>query len=277
MVYISDPTWPNHQNLFNKLGLKTDTYRYYDAENISLDFDGMMEDIHKMPYRSIILFHASAHNPTGFDPTEEQWKEITEEVKKRKLYVIMDNAYQGFASGDLNKDAQSFRIMAKRRVNMVLVTSYAKNFGLYGERVGATSFLVDSKHEADKILSQLILLIRANHSNPPLHGARIVEEVFTDPCLTKLWIEELKIMANRLKSARKQLLQKLKETGSSRNWDFITKQIGMFSYTGLTKEQIIRLQKEFHIYMLTSGRLAIPGITSKNVEYVAKCIHKVTS
>ncbi|CAG9861153.1 unnamed protein product [Phyllotreta striolata] len=277
VVYMSDPTWPNHANVLESMGLETAYHRYYDAETVSLDFCGMMEDIHKIPKRSMILFQSIAHNPTGFDPTPEQWNEIAEEVKKRKLYAIVDNAYQGFASGDSDKDAQSFRILAKHRVKFALCNSFSKSLGLYGERIGSIIFLTDSQDEVQRIYTQFIPLTRANYQNPPLHGRRIVEEVFTNPELSKIWKKEVVMMAGQLKNVRQLLVQNLKEAGSKRNWDFFTTQIGMFSYTGLSPQQIERLSKEFHIYMLRCGRLAIPGLTTKNVAYVAKCLHKVTS
>ncbi|KAG4074950.1 hypothetical protein HA402_009375 [Bradysia odoriphaga] len=276
-VYMPSPTWANHIPIFQHSGLKVNTYKYYHPETCGLDFKGAIEDINKIPPKSIILLHACAHNPTGVDPKPEQWAELSELVKKRNLFPFFDMAYQGFASGDCVKDAFAVRLFAKEGHHLALCQSYAKNMGLYGERSGAFSLLLGDKDEADRCLSQMKILIRPMYSNPPIHGAHIVREILSDKSLRSEWLVEVKGMADRIISMRTALKNNLVKLGSTRSWDHITDQIGMFCYTGLKPNQVERITKEFSIYLTKDGRISMAGMTSKNVEYVAKAMHAVTA
>jgi len=275
-VYFPSPTWGNHTNIFSDAGLKTKSYRYYDAKTCGLDFEGMVKDISDAPKGSIMLFHACAHNPTGVDPNPEQWAKLSEVCKAREHYVVFDFAYQGFASGDPVKDATSVRMFVKDGHQIALTQSFAKNFGLYGERVGALSFLTESAKETEAVESQLKILIRPMYSNPPIYGARVVSTVLNDAGLTTLWESEVKGMADRIISMRSKLVSGLKDIGSSRDWSHITNQIGMFCYTGLTPEQVDTLTSKYSVYLTRNGRISIAGISSGNVGYLAKAIHDVT-
>ncbi|XP_067624308.1 aspartate aminotransferase, mitochondrial-like isoform X1 [Eurosta solidaginis] len=230
----------------------------------------------KMPEKSIVLLHACAHNPTGCDPTKEQWCEISHIIRCRKLYPFFDMAYQGFATGDTDDDALAVRLFANDGHTFCLAQSFSKNMGLYGERVGALTIICSSAEEAKRVASNVKTLIRPMYSNPPVHGARIAIEIFKDNELYKIWMEDLKTMANRTIGMRQELREKLIELGSKQSWEHITNQIGMFCYTGLKLEQVARLTNEFSIYLTKDGRIAMVGVTSKNVGYVAECIHNVT-
>ncbi|XP_060534385.1 aspartate aminotransferase, mitochondrial-like isoform X2 [Cylas formicarius] len=276
VVYLPNPTWANHTPIFKHSGLDLKTYKYYDPNSCSLDFCGMMEDISNIPQKSIILLHAIAHNPTGVDPSQEQWMEISEAIKKKNLLVFFDMAYQGFVSGDLDADAASVRLFIDECHPILLAQSFAKNMGLYGERAGAFTVITDSKEETARVLSQLKILIRAMYSNPPVHGARIVAEILKSPELTCQWKDELKGMADRIMAMRKKLKQGLEKEGSTRNWDHITNQRGMFCFTGLKPEQVKKLTAEFSIYLTMNGRISIAGVGSKNVDYLAHAIHQVS-
>ncbi|KAI6077521.1 Aspartate aminotransferase [Aix galericulata] len=312
-VYLPKPSWGNHTPIFRDAGLQLQAYRYYDPKTCSLDFAGAMDDISKIPEKSIILLHACAHNPTGVDPRQEQWKEIAATVKvsseawktttlgslfhvpgvssqapaghsvtlsllwqKRNLLVYFDMAYQGFASGDINRDAWAVRHFIEQGINIVLSQSYAKNMGLYGERAGAFTVICSDAEEAKRVESQLKILIRPMYSNPPLNGARIASIILNTPELRKEWLVEVKGMADRIIGMRTQLVSNLKKEGSSHNWQHITDQIGMFCFTGLKPEQVERLIKEFSIYMTKDGRISMAGVTSGNVGYLAHAIHQVT-
>lgn len=253
----------------------------------------------KIPEKSIILLHACAHNPTGVDPRPEQWAELSQLVKKRQLYPFFDMAYQGFASGSVDKDAFAVRLFAKDGHEFCLAQSYAKNMGLYGERVGAFSLVCADKDEADRCMSQVKILIRPMYSNPPIHGALIVREVLGNADLRSQWLQEVKGMADRIISTRTALKLNLVKEGSSKSWGHITDQIGMFCFTGLTPPQVSirrwmcsvdglipkwlfsllqveRITKEFSIYLTKDGRISMAGVTSKNVEYLAHAVHTVT-
>ncbi|XP_061231930.1 aspartate aminotransferase, mitochondrial [Neopsephotus bourkii] len=275
-VYLPKPSWGNHTPIFRDAGLQLQAYRYYDPKTCSLDFSGAMDDISKIPEKSIILLHACAHNPTGVDPRQEQWKEVAALVKKRNLLVYFDMAYQGFASGDINRDAWAVRHFIDQGINVLISQSYAKNMGLYGERAGAFTIICSSAEEAKRVESQLKILIRPMYSNPPLNGARIASIILNTPDIRKEWLVEVKGMADRIISMRTQLVSNLKKEGSSHNWQHITDQIGMFCFTGLKPEQVERLIKEFSIYMTKDGRISVAGVTSGNVGYLAHAIHQVT-
>ena len=243
-IYIPTPSWANHAAVFKDCGLKVEKYRYYNPETIGLDFDGMVEDIKKMPKGSIVLLHACAHNPTGVDPTEEQWKAISAAVKEGGHFPFFDMAYQGFASGDTNTDAFALRHFIAEGHNPILAQSFAKNMGLYGERVGAFSVVAASAEEKKRVDSQIKILVRPLYSNPPIHGARIASTVLNDASLNKQWLGEVKGMADRIIKMRALLRENLEKLGSKHDWSHITNQIGMFAYTGLKADQMDRLAKD---------------------------------
>ncbi|KAI0846506.1 aspartate aminotransferase [Daldinia vernicosa] len=274
-IYIPTPSWANHKAVFHDSGLKVEQYRYYDKNTIGLDFEGMLADIKAAPKGSIFLFHACAHNPTGVDPTTEQWKEISNAVKAQGHYAFFDMAYQGFASGDTNKDAFAVRHFVEQGHNICLAQSFAKNMGLYGERVGAFSIVASSPEEKKRLESQIKILIRPLYSNPPLHGARIASEILNDPALNKQWLGEVKGMADRIISMRALLKENLEKLGSAHDWSHITSQIGMFAYTGLDAASMEKLAKEHSVYATKDGRISVAGITSDNVGRLAEAIYKV--
>jgi aspartate aminotransferase len=275
-IYLSKPTWGNHKAISKAARLEVGEYRYYDPKTLGVDFEGLVEDLEKLEDHSIVLFHACAHNPTGVDLNHEQWKKVLEIVKKKKILPYFDMAYQGFATGDINEDAYAVRLFANEGIDMVLCQSFSKNLGLYGERIGCLSFLTQNEEEKIAIKTNLERIIRSEYSNPPKFGATIVNYVLGDEQLRKEWNEEITMMGTRIKQMREMLKQKLVELGSKRNWDSITNQKGMFSYTGFTAEQVERLKKEFHIYAISNGRISIPGLNPGNVEYVAKAFHEIT-
>ncbi|XP_072894857.1 aspartate aminotransferase, mitochondrial-like [Hemitrygon akajei] len=275
-VYLPKPSWGNHTPIFRDAGFEVKSYRYYDPKTCGFDFAGALEDISKLPERAIIVFHACAHNPTGVDPKPEQWKELAAVVKQRNLFPFFDMAYQGFASGDADRDAWAMRYFIEQGMNLVLSQSFAKNMGLYGERVGGFTVICSDPDEAKRVESQLKILIRPMYSNPPLNGARIAATIMNTAELRKEWLDEVKGMANRIISMREQLVSNLKKEGSIHNWQHITDQIGMFCFTGLKPEQVERLTKEFSIYMTKDGRISIAGVTSSNVGYLAHGIHQVS-
>ena len=275
-VYLPTPSWANHTPIFKHAGMKIGQYRYYDKSNCGFDSTGCLEDLRDLPDNSLILLHACAHNPTGVDPTHEEWQEISDVMRKKNHYPFFDMAYQGFASGDLTHDAYALRLFVKDGHRPALCQSYAKNMGLYGERIGAFSVVCSSKEEAAAVESQIKILIRPMYSNPPIHGARLVNEVLGNDELHKEWLVEVKTMADRIITMRSQLKTKLAEAGSIHDWSHITKQIGMFCYSGLTPEHVNRLGKEFSIYLTKDGRISVVGITSGNVDYLANAIHQVS-
>lgn len=275
-ILVPVPTWGNHGNIFRDAGLKVGTYAYYDPQGNCLKIAALLDDLSKAEAGTMINLHACAHNPTGIDPTQEQWREIAAVMKRKRLFPFVDMAYQGFASGDLDRDAFAARLFAAEFDNMVLCQSFAKNFGLYGQRIGAVHFKVASEEEKERVLSQVKILIRPMYSNPPIHGARIVDEILSSPELTTEWKKELKGMADRMNGIRNRLVELLKEVGSKRDWSHINHQIGMMAFTGLTKEQVARLKAEHHIYMTDDGRAAISGLNTRNVEKVARAFHEIT-
>uniref|UniRef100_U4LKD7 Aspartate aminotransferase n=1 Tax=Pyronema omphalodes (strain CBS 100304) TaxID=1076935 RepID=U4LKD7_PYROM len=275
-VYLPNPSWANHKAVFNDCGLDVKTYRYYNKETIGLDIDGLLADIKDAPKNSIFLLHACAHNPTGIDPTPEQWRVISTAIKNGGHFPLFDMAYQGFASGDTNKDAYALRHFVEQGHQVALCQSFAKNMGLYGERVGAFSILAESAEERKRVDSQVKILVRPMYSNPPVHGARIASEILNDAALNQQWLSEVKGMADRIITMRALLKGNLEELGSKHNWDHITSQIGMFAYTGLKPEQVSTLAKEHSVYGTMDGRISVAGITTGNVKYLAEAIHKVT-
>ncbi|CAK8696744.1 aspartate aminotransferase, mitochondrial-like [Clavelina lepadiformis] len=275
-IYLPTPTWGNHVPLFKHAGLDIQWYKYYKPSTCGFDVEGAIEDLNKIPEHSIVMFHACAHNPTGVDPKPEQWKEMSSICKKRKLLPFFDMAYQGFASGDIDKDAAAMRMFVADGHNILLAQSFAKNMGLYGERVGAFSLVCSDQDEAARVESQLKILIRPLYSNPPCNGARIASMVLTDPDLKASWLAEVKGMADRIISMREQLVENLKKEGSLRNWSHITDQIGMFCFTGLNSEEVQRLTQDFSVYLTKDGRISVAGLSSGNVGYLAHAMHEVT-
>ncbi|OTB01117.1 hypothetical protein M426DRAFT_25966 [Hypoxylon sp. CI-4A] len=278
-VYLSDPTWANHNQIFSNVSIPIAKYPYFSPKTSGLDFDGLKSTLLDAPERSIVLLHACAHNPTGVDPTLEQWKEIAEIVRQKKHFPFFDTAYQGFASGDLNKDNAAVRYFVEQGFELVVAQSFAKNFGLYGERAGCfhvvTSPASDAEATITRIASQLAILQRSEISNPPIYGARIASTVLNDPKLFAEWEENLRTMSGRIISMRKALRSKLEELATPGTWNHITDQIGMFSFTGLTEAQVLKIRSEFHVYMTKNGRISMAGLNTKNVEYVAKAIDKI--
>lgn|ERR1711974_31107 len=276
-VYLPDPTWANHIPIFKDAGFEVKTYKYYDPATNGLNKEGFLGDIKNAPEGQIILLHACAHNPTGVDPDKDTWAELSDICKSRKHIVFFDCAYQGFASGDAERDAYAVRKFVEDGHDLMVAQSFAKNFGLYGERAGALSILGKNKAERDAIDSQLKIMIRPQYSNPPIFGARIVLTILGDKALTEQWKVEVKEMADRIIKMRHLLVEKLKEAGSKRNWQHIIDQIGMFCYSGLTPAEVESLAKDHHVYMVKSGRISMAGVTSSNVGYLAKAMATVTN
>jgi len=275
-VWVPTPTWGNHVPIFKHVGMEVKQYRYYDPKTCGFDFDGAMQDLANLEPGSLVLLHACAHNPTGVDPSPDQWNAISEVLKKKNALPFFDMAYQGFASGDVDRDAVAVREFAAQGHNILLSQSFAKNMGLYGERAGAFSVVCANKDEAARVMSQLKILIRPMYSNPPINGARIVTTILNNPSLRQEWLGDVKGMADRIISMRTQLRNGLEKEGSVKNWTHITDQIGMFCFTGMTAEQVGRLSSEFSVYLTKDGRVSMAGVTSHNVGYLAKAMHEVT-
>ncbi|OZJ05643.1 Aspartate aminotransferase, mitochondrial [Bifiguratus adelaidae] len=276
-IYLPNPTWGNHIPIMKDSGLQVERYRYFDPKTNGLDIAGMLDDIKAAPKNSIVLLHACAHNPTGVDPTKTQWDEIAQVVKERNHFAFFDMAYQGFASGDSTKDAYALRKFVADDHRVCLSQSFAKNMGLYGERVGSFSIVCESPEEKARVDSQIKILIRPLYSNPPINGARIVSTVLNTPELRSEWLDEVKLMADRIITMRTQLRNHLEnDFKSSLPWNHITDQIGMFCYSGLTGEQVDKLKNDWHVYLTRDGRISMAGISSGNVKYLAEAIHNVT-
>jgi len=274
-IYISEPTWVNHFNICRDSGVQAKTYRYFNNKTNSLDFQGMCEDIKNAPPRSVILLHACAHNPTGADPTIDQWNILADIIKEKGHFTYFDCAYQGFASGDLDRDAAAIRLFIKKGMELFCAQSYAKNMGLYGERIGALHVACATERDATVVLSQLKVVIRGMYSSPPIHGAMIVSTVLNDPVLFEEWKAEMKIMSDRIILMRQMLVDALKQRNTPGDWNNIIHQIGMFSFTGLTAEQCEILTKKYHIYLTKNGRISMPGLSTKTIPYLANAIHDV--
>lgn len=272
--YYSNPTWENHHLVFVNSGFtQPRQYRYWNSKTRELDFSGMIEDLKNAPENSVIILHACAHNPTGIDPTHEQWEKIADVMEERKLFPFFDSAYQGFASGDLDRDAWAVRYFVKRGFELVCAQSYAKNFGLYNERVGNLTVVTSDAKLEPALRSQLTWIVRGSYSNPPAHGARVVATVLQDSKLFDEWRDHIKLMSSRVIQMREALRAELIKLGTPGTWDHIVKQIGLFSYTGLTPRQAEHLIQAHHIYLLRSGRINICGLNPGNVAYVANAIH----
>jgi aromatic-amino-acid transaminase len=274
-VVISDPSWENHRALFTKAGLQVDAYRYYDWATGGLDFAGMTADLEAVAPGTVVVLHACCHNPTGVDPHPEQWADVAAIIGTRGLIPFIDMAYQGFADG-LEQDAAVVRAFASIGVPLFVGTSFSKNMGLYGERVGSLSVVTESPEAAARVTSQLKVLVRTNYSNPPTHGEAIVTEVLGDPRLRGSWEAELTSMRERIKRLRAELQAALTAAGFPRDPSFITAQTGMFSYTGLSPEQMQRLRSEYHVYGLNSGRICVAALNDRNLERVASALTSVS-
>lgn len=273
-IWVSNPTWANHAGVFTAAGLQVKTYPYYDYENKCLDFDGMLAALRQVPADDAVLIHACCHNPSGMDLSREQWQQVAELARDVGFFPVIDMAYQGFGEG-LEEDAWGLRLMADTVAEMILCSSCSKNFGLYRERIGACSVIGKSAAAADIINSVLMPTVRVNYSMPPAHGAAIVETVLGSAELTAQWHDELAEMRNRINGMRQLLVNKLVEHGATRDFSFITAQNGMFSFLGISPEQVQRLQDEFAIYIVGSSRISIAAIAPDNVDYLAQSIAEV--
>ena len=274
-VLISDPSWENHRALFESAGFKVENYPYYDAKTKGVDFTSMLGALNAAPAGTVVVLHACCHNPTGYDISAEQWSQVVQAVKARGLVAFLDMAYQGFGEG-ITEDGAVIGQFMGAGLDFFVDTSFSKSFSLYGERVGALSVVCESKDEADRVLSQLKRVIRTNYSNPPIHGAQVVAMVLTTPALRTMWEAELAGMRVRIKQMRQALQTKLAAAGVKQDVSFITRQKGMFSYSGLNKEQMQRLRGEFGIYGVDSGRICVAALNNKNIDAVVSAIAKVS-
>lgn len=275
-VCISNPSWENHRALFETAGFKVENYPYYNPATRGVDFTAMKAFLAALPAQSIVLLHACCHNPTGADLTDAQWAEIAEVCRERGLIPFLDMAYQGFAEG-IDADASALRAMAATGQLFFVSSSFSKSFSLYGERVGALSIVTTGKEEAARVLSQVKRVIRTNYSNPPTHGAAIVAAVLSSPELRKMWEDELAAMRSRIRAMRQALVELLASKAPNKDFAFINQQRGMFSYTGLSAEQVERLKNEFGIYAVSTGRICMAALNSGNIGYVADAIAKITA
>ena len=273
-VWISDPSWENHRALFESAGFVVNNYPYYDAATRGVNFAGMLEALKTMPAGAIVLLHACCHNPTGADLTDDQWTQVIDVVTTRGLVPFLDMAYQGFGDG-IDADGQVVRRFADAGGPLFVSNSFSKSFSLYGERVGALSIVAASAEEAARVMSQLKRVVRTNYSNPPTHGGQVVATVLATPELRKLWEEELAGMRVRIKEMREELVKKLKARAPAQDFDFVIQQRGMFSYSGLTKDQVGRLRDEFSIYAVDTGRICVAALNSRNIDNVVDAIAKV--
>jgi aromatic-amino-acid transaminase len=273
-VLISDPSWENHRALFEGAGFKVSTYAYYDAPSHGLNFAGMCSALRAAHAGTIVALHACCHNPTGVDLSVEQWREVARICKAQGLVPMLDIAYQGFGEG-VEVDAAAVRLFADEGLSFFVASSFSKSFSLYGERVGALTIVTGSSDEAARVLSQLKRVIRTNYSNPPTHGGSIVAAVLADPKLRALWEEELAEMRNRIKAMRRAFVEGLKARNVKGDYSFVVKQNGMFSYSGLTTAQVDRLRNEFGIYAVSSGRICVAALNSKNIDYVCDALAAV--
>ncbi|TVL14150.1 aromatic amino acid aminotransferase [Shewanella xiamenensis] len=274
VLWVSDPTWANHTGLFEAAGITVKTYPYYDYDSKSLKFEEMLAALSQVSPDDVVLLHACCHNPSGMDLTTDQWDKVVTLTKEQGFTPLIDMAYQGFGDG-VDIDAYGVRKMAAAVDNMILCSSCSKNFGLYRERIGSCSVIAKDANTANIAQSVLLYVVRCLYSMPPAHGAAIVETILGSKELTQEWLDELKVMRDRINGNRAILVEKLKANGVERDFSFIARQKGMFSFLGVNPEQVARLQKEFSIYMVGSSRISIAGISEDNVDYLAKSIAKV--
>ncbi len=273
-VMISDPSWENHRALFTQAGFVVESYPYYDAARRGINFDGMLTALTTAAPGTVVVLHACCHNPTGYDLTDAQWDQVVKTVRDGKLVPFLDLAYQGFGQG-ITEDGVAVRKFVASDQDFFVSTSFSKSLSLYGERIGALSVLCRDKDDAARVLSQLKIMIRTNYSSPPTHGGQIAATILNTPELRALWEQELAGMRSRIKQMRTALVAKLKEKGVQGDFGFITQQVGMFSYSGLTRDQMLRLRNEFGVYGIDSGRICVAALNSKNLDYVAESIAQV--
>lgn len=275
-LWISDPSWENHRALFEAAGFTVNTYPYYDAASHGVKFDAMIAALRGLPAGSVVVLHACCHNPTGVDLTNDQWTEVIKTVNAQGLVPFLDIAYQGFGDG-LDADGSVVRRFADAGGPVFVSNSFSKSVSLYGERVGALSIVATSAEEAARVLSQVKRVVRTNYSNPPTHGGQIVATVLSNAELRGVWEKELAQMRDRIKLMRTELVEKLKAKVPGKDFSFVAKQRGMFSYSGLTKEQVGRLRDEFGIYAVDTGRICVAALNAKNLDYVADAVAKVVA
>ncbi|WP_028449945.1 amino acid aminotransferase [Chitinibacter tainanensis] len=273
-VYISNPSWENHRAIFESAGFKVGDYPYYDATTRGVDFAAMKAFLLTLEAGSIIILHACCHNPTGADMSDAQWGEVVEACRERGLVPFLDMAYQGFAEG-IDADSVAVKAFAASGLQFFISSSFSKSFSLYGERVGALSIITSNKEESGRVLSQLKRVIRTNYSNPPIHGGAVVAAVLGSAELRAMWEEELGGMRVRIRAMRSGLVEKLAARGVAQDFSFVTQQRGMFSYTGLTAEQVEKLRAEYGIYAVSTGRICLAALNNNNIDYVADSIAKV--
>lgn len=274
VVAISDPSWENHRALFESAGFPVQNYRYYDAASNGLNREGFLADLQALPERSVVVLHACCHNPTGVDLQPADWQAVLDVVKARNLVPFLDIAYQGFGDG-IEEDAQAVRLFADSGLTFLVSSSFSKSFSLYGERVGALTLVSESREESARVLSQVKRVIRTNYSNPPTHGATIVATVLSNPELRALWEAELGEMRQRIRSMRNALVEGLAAAGATRDFAFVNAQRGMFSYSGLTAEQVERLKSEFGIYAVSTGRICVAALNERNLPPTIQAIAAV--
>ena len=278
-IYVSTPSWPIHNQLFANIHLPVQGYPYFSQETKLLDFDGLVSRLESAPRGGIILLHACAHNPTGVDPTPEQWKSIAQVMKARGLFLFFDCAYQGFATGDLTQDNFAIRYFVEQGFELLIAQSFAKNLGLYGQRAGALHFVAAPGPKAQDLVkrtaSQLSILQRSEISSPPIYGAEIASIILNDKRLFSEWEKDLRTMSGRIMAMRQALKQELDRLKTPGQWDFITRQIGMFTFTGLNRDQVIELRLKWHVYMAETGRVSMAGLNTGNVRYFAEAIDDV--
>lgn len=273
-IWVTSPTWANHISMFQAAGLKVKEYAYYDYDSKGLQEDAMFADLATVPAGDVVLVHACCHNPSGMDLNFAQWQKFTALAKERGFTPLVDMAYQGFGLG-LDEDTQGLRYLANEVEELILCTSCSKNFGLYRERIGAVSIVVDSNKMLETARTNLLAVVRSIYSMPPAHGAIIVSHILDSAELTALWHQELAVMRNRINDYRQLIIDKLQAEGVQQDFSFITKQHGMFSFLGINKDQIERLRKEFSIYMVGSSRVSIAGLNHSNIDYFAKAVATV--
>ena len=273
-IWVSNPTWANHQNIFKSAGLSIEQYRYYKAETHGKDFDAMVADLKMAKTGDLVLLHGCCHNPTGIDLTEAEWHVMAKLCLDNGLVPLFDFAYQGFGTG-VEEDAQGLRIVANKVPELIIANSFSKNFGLYNERIGAVTVVADTESNAVKAFSQVKSTIRGNYSNPPAHGALIVSTILADAELKLLWETELTEMRERIAKMRTLFVETLKSEGVSQDFSFISRQNGMFSFSGLTKEQVAQLKDEHGVYIVGSGRISVAGMTKENMPVICKAIAAV--
>ena len=274
VVAISDPSWENHRALFETAGFPVQNYRYYDAASHDVNRAGMLEDLNALPAGSIVVLHACCHNPTGVDLTPADWQNVLDVVRAKGLIPFLDMAYQGFGDG-IDEDAAAVRLFAGSGLSFFVSSSFSKSFSLYGERVGALSIITESKEESARVLSQVKRVIRTNYSNPPTHGATIAAAVLNSPELRAMWEDELAEMRLRIRGMRLQMVELLSKKAPGHDFSFVARQRGMFSYSGLTVEQVTRLRTEFGIYALDTGRICVASLNQRNIEAVTDAIVQV--